>query len=195
MEFDMPEQTSGGPGNYLRTPGVYHFSVNRIDDQHKSREGKPFNGLKVEVQVLAPKAEEGKTATLSFNTPSTAAKDGGEFARRKMGCLFIATGLVKPTQLGQKVSVDLAAAIGRQVIAKVELDEKDQKYIDLSYSDIFHVDDPNALKCERNERAISQIPAAHRLKAEDFPKPEPRSARRDNGSTAADSGAVDLDAL
>lgn len=177
FSFDAPETTTGEGGG-INEPGTYHVVINDVREGETSQ-GKPIDGLTIMVEVLAGtvNGQANKTRSEALFTPSM--KDieretqSGEpgMARKKLAALFIATNIMDPNQLGKSVSVDTAKMVGQQcVITFAHQMERDgegkytiaTKYIQISYSDIFHVDDPAVKDVPKNPEALALIGKEHR---------------------------------
>ena len=94
-----------------------------------------------------------------------------------MAAFFIATGVLLPEQLGKSVKINVPAAVGQQLILtlarKMEKDDNgnysvETKLLEINYSDIFHVDDPEAKSYPKSEDALAMIAATDRHKPEWF---------------------------
>lgn len=160
--YDAPEDF-GGDGDFLTEPGTYHLLIQDVK-VNETQGGKPHPGCVVfELAVLAGTVEgqEDKTLKLAFFPPKLDSKDQGAFARRKQGAMFVAAGLMRPDQKGQRVAFDPRSAIDRQIVATFEKGQ-DEKYLDLRYSDVWHVDDPRAAKYPKSAEAIRLIPTEQR---------------------------------
>lgn len=203
MKFGTPDSLPTGGGNWIDKPGTYHLVITATDEEPVSkRDKKLIDGFKVDFQSVEGTVrdadgkftEAGKTLDIVFFNPKITDKNEGLFARQKQAAFFIAAGLMTEGQLGgQEIDIDLAKAVGRNVIATLEEEKTDdgKSFIRLSYADIFHIDDPRASKFPRNERALSLIPAEHRREPKSFKFDEPAAA-----STAkAGTKQVNLDDL
>ena len=172
FDFDAPEDV-GGSGKFLNEPGTYHLAVMKVHEGQMP-EGKPIAGFCVTLSVLTGTVEgQGeKELNLTFFNGKLDSKDKGEFARKKQAAFLIATGLMTPAQLGQRVlRIDLACAEGRQVIATLEHDNRDgadKKFLQLAFANIFHPDDPRAAGFPKNAEALSLLPRDQRHPAEYF---------------------------
>lgn len=185
-EVEMPESFDTG-GSFLQEPGTYHLAVLNVDEHPQSRDGKLLDGFKVDFEVLAgPHAK--KQAEITFWNPKLTDKNNGEMAKKKQGRFVTNTGLIASAKPGEKVTVDLQQAKGRQVIATLAQRESQndptKKFIDLNFADIWHVDDPAAPNCERNQDALKLLPKSLRRDPASF-KP---AAASGNGSTKPASG-------
>lgn len=171
MSFSMeaPEDL-GAPSDYMHEPGTFHFVVSDI------REGKMANGEMLRnggfsVELTARTGNEvDKKINLNFNNGDLTHKDKGEFARRKQASFLVASNLITPDQLGKRIDVELKNAIGHQVVAELELEEpndKGKQYLNLRFSNIFHVDDPR-VSVAKSEPDLKMIPEQFRRKPEFF---------------------------
>lgn len=178
LDFDAPEDAAAGGGNFLTTPGTYHFVVSHVDERAKKNDGTPMDAICIHATVVDGTTRKDGVCTererevkLTLHDPKPTSKDGGEFSRKKQARAFIALGAMKPSDLGKRgIKIDLTQCVGRQFVAKIEVKEGDKggKFADLAYADIFHIDDPDAKDYPKSEQAIAMIPAAMRLPAEAF---------------------------
>ena len=183
FSFDAPETVSGG-GGFLNEPGTFHMVINNLVEGEGPK-GTPIDGITVTFEVLAGTAQgqENKIKQDSLFKPSLQdlareEKDGTAcMARKKLAAFFIATNLLDPANLGKPVEINTSEAIARQLIVKygwkMEKDGND-KYtvqtdkLEISYSDIFHVDDPQVKDIPKNAEALALIPKEHRHSADWF---------------------------
>lgn len=185
MTFEMPDEFSSG-GNFLNEPGKYHCSIIEGDESPTYRggdkKGQLIDGFRVELSVLSgPNA--GKTTDITFYNPKLNSKDGGKFSLQKQAAFLIASGLVHPSKLGQKVDVKLEDAADRQVLVEFESSGDDGKYIDLAWANIYHVDDPKAKDYPRDQKAIDLLPKSMRLDASVFDAMRKKANGSASGST------------
>lgn len=167
MEMEMPESFDTG-GAFLKEPGTYHLAVLEVDEQPTSQKGELIDGFKIDAHVLAGPQNK-KQAEITFWNPKLTDKNNGEMAKKKQARFVLATGIIQAAKPGEKVVVDLQLAKGRQFIATLSNRESNGKtYIDLNFADIWHVDDPAAPQCERNQEALKLLPASLRRKPESF---------------------------
>jgi len=197
--FDQPDEFNEG-GDFLNTPGTYHFSVNDIMTEDK--EGNLINGFKVNLEVLHGTVqdkqgnctEKNKQTSITFFNPKLSGRDGGRFARQKQAAFFVAAGVIGPAELDairskSLKSVDLEKARGAQIVMTVELDDTG-KYLNPSYCNIWHVDDPKAANFPKNKDAIALLPKDRRLTAEKLQEIKDAFSGKssgDNGNGAAAS--------
>ena len=177
MTFEAPATIEGG-GGFLEEAGTYHVVINEVLEGQSSK-GAPIDGITVTFEVLAgtSKGQESKTKQESLFAPSLKdvekeQKNGSPcMARKKLGALLIATNLMDPAKLGQPINFEPSEMIGRQIVIKFdhqkEMDGEgkytvETKYLQISYSDIYHVDDPAVASVPKNADALSLIPAEHR---------------------------------
>lgn len=189
FEMEMPGSFDTG-GAFLSEPGTYHLAVMDVNEQPTSRDGKLLDGFRVEAEVLGgPQAK--KQVELMFFNPKLTDKNNGEMAKKKQGRFVLATGVIQAAKPGEKVTVDLQLAKGRQFIATLALDDRGddnaKKFLQLHFADIWHVDDPTAAKCEFNQAAIKLIPANLRRSPESFAKPDAKSKA---GGSAGGNGSA-----
>lgn len=85
-------------------------------------------------------------------------------SRKKLAAFFIATDVLSPSDLGKPVAIDVEAAKGKQLIVEFDRqNDKDEKtgkytvptkYIQISYANIYHVDDPEVKDVPKNADAM-----------------------------------------
>ena len=80
--------------------------------------------------------------------------------------MAVAGNIIQPDQLGQEVDIPFAQMVGQQMVVKLEHQmEKDgngeytvpTKYVQVSYSDLYHVDDPAVKAVPKNADALTLI--------------------------------------
>jgi hypothetical protein len=177
FSFDAPETTQGEGGG-LSVPGTFHVVINDVVEGQTAK-GKPIDGLTVTFEVLAGTVDgqAGKTRSETLFVPSLQDIQREEqsgtpsMPRKKLAALFIAANAMGPEQLGKPVNIDVATMVAQQLVIKFERQkEKDGQgkytietdYIQISYSDIFHVDDPAVAAVPKNSEALSLIEPAKR---------------------------------
>jgi hypothetical protein len=205
--FDAPETTTGEGGG-LSTPGTYHVVINEVREG-ESAQGKPIDGLTITVEVMdgTTKGMSGKTRSESLFVPSLKDQEKEQqtgqpsMPRKKLAAMFIAANAMQPDQLGKPVDVDTAAMVGQQCVIKFEHQmEKDgegkytvpTQYIQISYSDIFHVDDPDVKAVPKSADALSLIPAEYRHNEAWFAWKKKKVAAKPAMATAGATSADDL---
>jgi hypothetical protein len=185
-QLETPEASElSGSGSRLDTPGTYHFIVEDIQDGKQA--GDSFlNGLFAKLKVLHGEQKD-QVFNLDLLDPTMNSKDGGAFARKKQAAFLIATNVLTPEQAnGQTVSYEEQDARGAQCIAEVRFgkdrDGNISKYLDLHFSNIYHIDDPRVAKVEKDEASLTVIDPKHRHDAAYF---ESMMGQRKQGSSPA----------
>lgn len=207
FSFQAPETTQGEGGG-LTTPGTFHCVINDAIEGQTSQ-GKPIDGITVTFEVLAGTVDgsAGKSRTETLFAPSMKdiekeQKTGtASMPRKKLAALFIAANAMDPTKLGQSVDIDVAKMVGQQVVIKFERQmEKDgegkytveTQYIQISYADIFHVDDPAVKDVPKSEDALSLIPPTNRHSESWFEWKKRKPAKAEPQPVAAAVNANDI---
>lgn len=182
MKINLPEELGGSGGKYLSEAGTYHLAVNEVYDGVTAK-GTSIEGFIVDFQVLdgTTEGQAGKMLNLAFFSPKLNHKEGAQrIALQAQTAFLIATNLIDPADLGKSVEIDLSAASGSQVVAKLNLDEYNgESRLRLNYSDVWHVDDPRAKDAVKDADSIAIIPAEHRKGESSFAamvKPKPNVA-------------------
>lgn len=192
FEFDAPEDIAP-ESTYLSEPGVYHFIVTAITEG-ANKQGTPINGFYLSADALGGTVDdaEGKSFGDTIFYPDMSRTEKQVLAaKRKLAAFFIAADLMTADQLGKPCKIELQDAIGRQIVIKVERQmEKDgngeftiaTKFLQINYSDIYHVDDPAVGDGVLNAEYVARAAKEHRHPAEYFafkkkakaaPKPKP----------------------
>jgi len=142
-------------GKFLDTPGEFHMIVEEVAWPPVDKDGcelvKRLFDLKVKV-LAGPAGSEGKEATLKFWKPN-----GNEFKQKLVDRALLACAIVKPDQTNADVQIDLDSFPGRQLFCKLTRQEDNEKYLQLSFLDIYHVDDPETAHYPRDADAIAGI--------------------------------------
>lgn len=200
MGFSTKTSDSIDGGNFLTEPGTYHFILTEVKDSPTKKNGELIKGaaLQAQMQVLAgtTPGQEQKQFTLILFEPDMSAKDEGHWNRQKITAFLLATDLISPSELGKDVDVDLQKAESRQVIATLEVNTYNGKTnLQLAYSNIWHVDHPDAAKFPKDEKSLSLLPSSARHKpgywgdsassqSKSEPKPKPQAEKSLEGSLA-----------
>lgn len=188
-DMEMPEEM-GGESNFLREPGTYHCAVTQVLEGTGPKGG-IIDGFTVGLDVLAgtTAGQEHKVMNLTLFNARLDQSDGAKkWARLKQAAFVIAANVVTPAQLGQRVQVDLQKAVGQQLVIKL-VQEEGKEYLDLSYADIWHVDDPRCEKCPKNPAAIAMIPQQLRHPKEWFDSLKPKKAGTAGSSAGGGNGS------
>lgn len=189
MEFNTSTADELNEGDaYLDVPGTYHFVIEQIREG-LSQKDEPLDGSTILLRVCGGE-HSGKLCNLTlWNVDLSAAESRQKHAIRIWTNFFLATNVLQPSQLGQKVSLDVNAASGSQVVAKVERQQKqvdgkwvtdpDSKFLRLAYDNVYHVDDPELASTPKDADALSVIDQGHRHDASYFAyKAKPTSAAK-----------------
>jgi hypothetical protein len=145
-------------GTFLREPGTYHVCVTELDENPAKRDGSLIDNaaFRVYFEVLTGtvKGQEEKTGDIIFFYPKLQSKNEGAFARKKIDRFLLSVGLVSEADKSKDLEVDLRQAIGRHFIVKLEHDDE-QKFLQVAFADIFHVDDPAVKDIPKNAAAMA----------------------------------------
>jgi hypothetical protein len=177
-ETEMPESMDTGGSFYKPTKKeTLHLAVLAVDENPTSKnDGTLMNGTNISVEIMAGEHAKQQCDLMLWNEKPTD-KNNGELAKRRKGRFVDSMSLLpKDVSPGQKVQINIQQAVGRQFIATVEPDEK-TGYPKFAFADIWHVDDPAAPNCERNQDALKLLPKALRR--------DPASFKQNGGSTTA----------
>jgi len=161
MSFAMEttEDIGGGSSQYLNEPGTYHMIVTSVAE-NEGPKGNPIDGFTVGLSVLdgTSKDQKDKSMNLCLFSPDQSKSDKSrKWARMKQTAFVVASGVLDPAKLGGKVQINLQNAVGRQIVATFEHDDEG-KYMQLSYANIYHVDDPRAANFPKDKEALAIIP-------------------------------------
>lgn len=165
--YDMPGDFN--QSSFLDKEGQFHLMVTAVDEHPTSRSGDLIDGIKLTVAVLAgtdPSQERRNHSETIFN-PSPTSKDGGNFARLKIGRLIRALGLLdkrtgRPCEelRGQAVEIDWQSAKGKQFVATIEHQERDPRYVQVAGAHFYKVTDPEVASVPKNAKALQLVAGA-----------------------------------
>jgi len=173
MDFDAPDDINSDGGNYIDAPGTYHIVITEIKEG-EGQKGGPIDGFTFGFDVLAGTSEQcaGKSGSQSLFAPNMTGSDKAQLqSKKKLAAFFVATGVLLPEQLGKAVKIDVPAATGQQLIVtlarKMDKDANgnwtiESKFLEINYSDIYHVDDPAAKAYPKSDEALGMIDAKDR---------------------------------
>lgn len=196
MSFAMEttEDVGGSASDqYLSEPGTYHFIINTVAE-NEGPKGNPIDGFTVGLMVLdgTNKSQKDKSTNLCLFSPDASKSDKSqEWARKKQTAFAIASQLIDLKKLGGKVQINLQDAVGRQVIATFEHDDSG-KYMQLSYANIYHVDDPRAANFPKDAEALAIIPKEFRKESMYFAPLTKRGESTKTASRLSNSDLADL---
>lgn len=196
-------ETTQGEGGGLREEGTYHCVVTEVFEG-ESKKGNPIEGVTVTFEVMAGTVEgqAGKSHTESLFLPTMSDKKP-EMKLRKLTALAIAGNVLQPADLGREVDIPFRDMVGSQMVVKfdhqMEMDGNGEytvksQYLQVAYSDMFHVDDPAVKAVPKSDDALSLIPDEHRHDEAWFAwKKKPRTHRQAvaAGNAAAASSVAD----
>jgi hypothetical protein len=166
-------ETTQGEGGGLREPGTYHVVINDVRER-ESQKGKPIEGVTVTFEVLdgTVKGQQGKTHTESFFLPTMQDQEkNASMKLRKLTAMALAGNVLQPSELGTEADIPFASMVGKQMVVKFDHQmEKDgegnntipSKYIQVSYSDFYHIDDPAVSAVPKNADALSLVEKSDR---------------------------------
>lgn len=195
IQFEAPDSYDSG-GAFLNAEGVFHLAVLDVTETPTKRDGSLIANAAfgVDLEVLAgPHAKKQKDIVF-FNPDASKPREsaGYQLSLRKVGRFLEATGVVaERVPGGQTYTVDPTKAKGRQLIARFAFDEREgkEKNLQLAFADIWHIDDPAAPQCERNQDAIKLLPKSLRRDPASFAKPARGSDGSGNGAAHAKQSA------
>lgn len=163
FETSSQEEMQHSGGTYLSTPGKYHATITQVRE-NAGPKGEPIEGFSFELSILAgtqPGQEEKLINLTLWNPKLNGSEKSQAMDRKKQTAFAIAANLIDPNKLGGKVSCDLNQAVGAQIIVDLVPQEKDgeksDKFLQLNYANIYHVDDPEAASVPRSAEAIALI--------------------------------------
>lgn len=195
------QHTAGGDtsagGQFLDEPGWYHLMIQDIQDPPTDKSGTPIPdaAFKVNCSVLAGTVDgqKDKTVGIMFFHPKADGKNEGAFARKKIDRFLIATGFATPAQIEAKESFDIDLQQGRmrQFIAKLDKEEG-KRFLELSFADIYHVDDPAVASYPKDADALKLIRPQQRWPG-GKPPGKPTASTATASAPAAPTQAPSLD--
>jgi len=166
--LETTEDVSGASDQYLSEPGTYHCVVIGTAE-NEGPKGNPIDGFTATLAVLdgtTPGQKDKEISLCLFSPDPSKEANSQKWARRKQQAFAIATELLSlQKKLGGSVKVELSDAVGRQLVISFE---KGEKYLQLAYDNIYHVDDPRAAKFPKDKEALGIIPKELRKQASYF---------------------------
>jgi hypothetical protein len=187
------EHTAANAGKHVM------LVVDAHDNGRPTKDGiETINGFSAECEVIGSGANNGKKFTLTLYGPKLTSKDGGKFAIQKQFAFLIATDVATPDMLGKEFDFDPVSSLGSVFVIDLALGEKNdngKQYLDLAWSNIYHVDDPRSkMKFDDVQRAkIATVAASNRHPSDYFEKlVASKTAKKE---AAKDSKPLDLDDL
>jgi hypothetical protein len=188
------DTTTGG--SRLTEPGTYHQVVTEITDQPTKKDGSliPNAAFAATLGVLdgTTPGQKDKSVNLIFFNGKVGEPKSEAFAKKKMDRFFMAVGMLTPQQVESEasVSLNLPDAIGRQLVAKYEKNKPEDKFVDLSFADIYHVDDAAVKEVPKDVAALKLIDAKLRW-PNGQPPAAPKSEPKPTAAAAASTTSFD----
>lgn len=190
-----------GNARYLDQDGWYHAVVTDASDQPTAKNGTLIKNamLRIDCTVAAGTSEGcvDKLFDVVFFNPNPSHKDGGEFGRKIIDRALVALNVIDPTDKNKPVTGEASDLIGRQVILKMENDDRSGVMrLGLSAAEIYHVDDPAVKTQPRSETMLSLLPPElRRIGNRPAAKPAATPAPVSTPATAAAAAPLNADAL
>lgn len=176
FELDVPDSLEN-ESPYLNVPGIFHLVVNDVM-VGTGPKGAAIDGFTVAIEVRDGTVrdkngctEVSKMINLSFFRPGLNDKDGGQFARLRMSRFFLAVNAIDPMQAGKPAKVDMERIKGQNFVARFEHNTNDGKtFLRVAGADTWHIDDPHAKSCPKEQASLKLIPAELRHTEDWFEK-------------------------
>ncbi len=166
---------SGGEA-WLKKPGTFHARVVKVEEPALAKKTQlPLNGFRVTFAVLSGKlddgtdigAEVGKQFDYLFFYPdSDKTPEQNLWPIKKITAFLVGAGLMNESAIGQDVDVELQHSINRQLVIQMAAGKDD--FLDLHYSNIYHIDDPRVASIPRDQAALKLLPAQLRRDPKSF---------------------------
>lgn len=190
MTFDAPENQASDAA-ILDAAGKYHVVVDWVELNPVKSDGTMIDNAVFRAHCIVLDGttpnQRDKQLALMFFAPKMTDKGGGEMAKQKIRNFATAIGCCELTPDGQMVitfgpepgepaydegdeRIDSKYAAGRQLICEVEKD-KDGKFMQLRYSNCWHVDHPAVKDVPKCKEHLKLLPPELRKAAKDFAKP------------------------
>ena len=169
-----------GGADYCSTPGTYHALIDNVR-AGLSIKDEVQDGATLELTIMdgdvAGQKNKKVNVTLWYLREDKSLEDQ-DISVRRLNNFALAANLLLPTQLGMdEVEVNEEDATGHQIVIKLAHARKknavgeyvdDEKFLQISYGDIWHVDDPFVAKIPKNQDAIKTIDPKYRHSADWF---------------------------
>lgn len=163
---------------FLDTPGEFHMVTEAVQwpplDNNECEVIDRLFDLKCRV-LAGPDGTVGKTTTLKFWKPT---QDKPSSKKRIDRCL-LALSIADPEDKNKQIEIKLEDFPGRQFFVK--LDKNKNGYLNISFSNIFHVDDPEAASYPRDANMIEGIAPALRRKGQGSVETKPNKTKAASG--------------
>lgn len=172
--------------------------VDAHEDGRPTKDGiEPITGFSAECQVVSNDENNGKKFNLTLYNGKMTSKDGGQFAIAKQFAFLAATDVVKPDQLGTEFDFDPVSSVNSFFVIELALgkvSENGKQYLDLHYSNMYHVDDPRG-KMKFGAAQLEKIATIAAENRHRNPKYFERFSAPKKKESAKDSAPLDLDDL
>lgn len=157
-----------GESSAISKAGKYHVVVIRSADGQTTK-GNSITGVSAVLSVLEGEEKEKEFHLHLFDPDMIKSESSQEWAKKKQTAYAIAIGQLNPAELGEEVEVEFVCD-GTQLVIDLEMgeDQQGKPRLELSYANLYHVDDPRVDKVAKNEQALKLIPAELRKKPEYF---------------------------
>jgi hypothetical protein len=170
--FETSEDT-GRASEFLDVEGIYALQIDEaLPDKMANgelREG--CLGLKTTVVGAATEACVGKGFGTSIFGPVTGDSDKAhEFKKRRLTALFIAASIMSPDELGKKINLGARLSQLKGKVVVMKLVKNENGYLEINFSDIWHVDDPKAAGKHLTDKALKLVGKESRREASYFEK-------------------------
>jgi hypothetical protein len=161
-KLSVPDEI-GGSSSFLSKdqPGWYLMTVtDAFEGKRQTKDGfEMMDGISIETEVVGGE-NDGKRYTLNLWDPKLSSKDQGKSAAMKQAAFLIATDVITPEQLGTDIEYEAATSIGALFVIELVCGRpaSDGKvYLEVNYSNMFHVDDPRAGKLALDEGQKARV--------------------------------------
>jgi hypothetical protein len=188
--LDLPETIPSS--SRVEEPGTYHVVVTEVEEEPRDKSGALLEGFKVHFEVLDGTtrvnnvcSQRGFTHEHMFFTPRPSDSEGSiKWNRAKQAAILLATGLTSKEQLGKSVQVNLADMQQKQCVINLVRSNRDERYLEVAFANIYAVDDPKvaavpkdvaALRLIGKEAAAAPAPTTAAAPAKPATKPAARS--------------------
>lgn len=132
------------------------------EDQKSTKDGlKAFDGISFVCECVGGKGN-GKRFNLDLLDGKQTHRDEGKSAKAKQAAMLIAVDLMKPEQLGKSIGYEVVDAEGSLFFVDLALGEpgdNGKRYLNVNYSNIYHVDDPRVKKYKLDKLQEERIKA------------------------------------
>lgn len=188
MEYESGGDLSVGGGQFLDEAGTYHLYVLSATESPTKKSGEPIQnsmfGATCEVQAGTTPGQKGKIVNLTFFRGKAGEEKSMAFAKKKMDRFFIATNVLTPGDVENKVkkAIDIPGLKCQQFIAKFDKEKPESKFVDLSFADIYHVDDTAVASIPKDPDMMKNIspkdrwPGGRSLNKDEKPASPPPAA-------------------